>query len=80
MDGSVSDIDYILILFMKMQKESRLGSKHQQKTILEGVLFMYVLTNTNSVGLDFFHHPTFSCFAVYGHGVSEVRCKWSEGK
>ena len=53
MDERVSDFDDIFILFMKMEMKScsRLGSKHQQKTILEAVLFMYLLTNTNIAGI-----------------------------
>ena len=42
----MSDFDDIFILFMKMEMKScsRLGSKHQQKTTLWAVLFMYLLT------------------------------------
>mgnify|MGYP007029164445 CR=1 FL=1 len=39
---------------------------------------MYLLTNTNIVGIYLFYDPTCCCLADYGHGVSKVWCKWSE--
>ena len=41
---------------------------------------MYVLTNTNIAGIKFFYDPPCCCLADYGHGVSNVGCKWTEEK
>ena len=48
MDGRVSDFDDIFIFFMKMKREScsRFDSKHQQKKVVEAVLFMYLFSLT----------------------------------
>ena len=50
MDGRMSDVDGIFILFMKMKKEfcSRLGSKLHKNKLCKGFFFMYVLTNKNN--------------------------------
>ena len=68
------DFDDISILFTKMQMKScsRLGSKHQQKLFLEGVLYMYVLPSTNIAGIKFSLCLKCCGLANYGHGVSEV--------
>ena len=52
----MSDLHDIVILSVKMQKEScsKLGSQCQQQTILECILFMYVFKNTNIAGIKFF--------------------------
>ena len=48
MDGRVSDFDDIFILFIivHLGSYSKLGSKYR-KNILEDILLIYVLTNTN---------------------------------
>ena len=67
MDGRVSYFDDIFILFFYDNGDGVLLNtrlKTPTKTVLEAVLFMYILTNTNSAVIYF--------FADYGHGVRKV--------
>ena len=54
--------------------------KTPKKSILEAVLFMYLLTNTNIAGIQLFYDPTCCCCADYGYGVSKVWCQWLKDK
>ena len=50
------------------------------QTILDAVLFVYALTNTNIAGINFFYISTIFFLGDYGHFFSKVCCKWSEGQ
>ena len=70
MDKRLSDVDDHFIIVMKTKREScsRLGLKPIQ-TIVDGVFFVYALTNTNIAGIIFFKDPLFFGVYDYGHFV-----------
>ena len=44
----------------------------ETQAILEGVLFMYALRNTNKAGICFFYDQIWRYFGDNGHGVNKV--------
>ena len=74
MDERVSDFDDILLLFMKMMKESfsRFGSRHQQKQFCRAFSSNMSEQIQTLLGSNFFYDQTYCCLADNGREVGKV--------
>ena len=77
----MSDFDDILLLFIKMKKESfsRFGPRHQQKPFYRGLSSNMSEQIKTLLGWKIYDQ-TYCCLADNRHEGSKVWCKWSKGK